>query len=87
MNEMIKLLILIMSAGWKFNFRTVYDGYQLQLLDKNDLDFIIDDAVWHGSSHGNQEGLLETLILNDCKGYETALQVYDGWKKMMEEES
>lgn len=84
MNEMIKLLILVTSAKWEFVFRSLFDGYQLQLLDSRGL--VIDDAVWHSGSYGASEGLLETCGLGGCTGYETAMQVYDGWKQMLAEE-
>jgi hypothetical protein len=44
----------------------------------------LDDCVYHSGSHGWSEGLLETYCLGDCEGWETAEQVFEGWKKMYE---
>lgn len=43
-----------------------------------------DDAIIISGSHGAEAGLLETFRLNDCVGWETAEQVFEGWKKMYE---
>ena len=44
----------------------------------------LDDAIIISGSHGVETGLLETFRLNDCVGWETAEQVFEGWKKMYE---
>ena len=41
----------------------------------------LDDVVFHEFSHGYEQGLLETYGLGRCEGFETAEQVFKGWKK------
>lgn len=41
----------------------------------------LDDAICHTYSHGYIDGLLETFSLNECEGWETAEQVFEGGKK------
>lgn len=60
------------------------EGYQIRLYSDATKKYELDDAVYHTYSHGYELGLLETCRLNDCEGFETAEQVFTGWKKMYE---
>ena len=44
--------------------------------------FELDDVIWHCYSRGYEKGLLETYKLNTCNGFETAEEVFAGWKEM-----
>lgn len=57
-------------------------GYQIRIYADEELTNEIDDCVCHTGSHGYSEGLLETFSLNECAGWETADEVFEGWKKM-----
>lgn len=57
-------------------------GEQIILLDEKNEK--IDDAIYiEGVSHGYQDNLLETLVLNCCNGYETPEEILEGWKTML----
>ena len=45
----------------------------------------LDDAIFGEGSHGYEEGLLETQELGGCDGYETAEEIFNGWKEMFKE--
>ena len=57
-------------------------AYQIILYADNEQTKMLDDAIFHQYSHGFKEGLLETSVLNNCNGYETADEVFKGWEKM-----
>ena len=62
----------------------IFNGFQIRLYIDEAKTIELDDAVCHEGSHGFSLGLLETMRLNDCDGYETAEEVFKGWKKMYE---
>lgn len=84
--EINKLHKMLTEAGIPHTFGefpiTFCKGYQIRIYADEELTKEIDDCVCHAFSHGFSEGLLETLVLSGCEGYETAEQVFKGWKKM-----
>lgn len=82
--EIEKLHSLLAEAGIPHIFAPLWDGKQIRVYADSKFTRKLDDAVIHSSSHGVQAGLLETFYLNDCDGWETAEQVFEGWKKMYE---
>ena len=85
LTEIKKLRSLLVKAGIPHTFSPLYDGAQIRLYADSQLIHQLDDAVIHSGSHGVQGGLLETFCLSDCEGWETAEQIFEGWKKMYEE--
>lgn len=59
-------------------------GYQIRIYSDAEMTHELDDAICHTGSHGYSSGLLETYLLGGCEGWETAEQVFKGWKKMYE---
>ena len=82
--EIEKLHSLLAEAGIPHIFAPLWDGKQIRVYADSEFTRELDDAVIHSGSHGVQAGLLETCCLNDCDGWETAEQVFEGWKKMYE---
>ena len=80
--EIEKLHSLLTEAGIPHTFAPVWDGMQIRMYADSMLIHELDDAVIHSGSHGVQDGLLETFYLNDCEGWETAEQIFKGWKRM-----
>ena len=66
----------------KFHWTVADDGYQIRIYADEEMTNEIDDCVCHPGSYGYHQGLLETFTLNGCEGWETAEQVFEGWKKM-----
>lgn len=60
-------------------------GYQIRMYADEGMTVELDDAICHCGSHGYHLGLLETYKLNDCNGFETAEQVFAGWKQIYAE--
>lgn len=58
------------------------EGWQVILYADTKRRIELDDAIIFKYSFGYEKGLLETYKLNDCTGYETAEEVFEGWKKM-----
>ena len=56
-------------------------GIQIRVYADAEMTKEFDDCICHTGSHGFHLGLLETFNLNDCNGYETAAEVFAGWKK------
>ena len=82
--EIEKLHSLLAEAGIPHIFAPLWDGKQIRVYADSEFTRELDDAVIHSGSHGVWAGLLETFCLNDCDGWETAEQVFEGWKKMYE---
>jgi hypothetical protein len=82
--EIEKLHSLLAEAGIPHIFAPLWDGKQIRVYADSKFTRELDDAVIHSGSHGVRAGLLETFCLNDCDGWETAEQVFEGWKKMYE---
>lgn len=80
--EIYKLHILLTEANIPHTFADLFDGKQIRVYADETMENELDDAVIHSGSYGHQNGLLETFALNDCEGWETAEQVFEGWKKM-----
>lgn len=84
--EIKKLHEMLTEAGIPhtfFEFPLTYcEGYQIRVYADKELTKELDDCICHTYSHGYSEGLLETLVLSDCEGWETAEQVFEGWVEM-----
>lgn len=84
--EIRKLHEMLTEAGIPHTFGEfpvpVMGGYQIRIYADERMTMELDDAICHRGSHGYSEGLLETYHLNDCAGWETAEQVFEGWQKM-----
>ena len=80
--EFDKLVGFMEKEGWNYRVEYLHDGKKLNFFSKN--GDLIDDAVIHGFSHGGKAGLLECYVLNDCSGWMTAEEVFNGWKGMWE---
>ena len=84
--EIKKLHEMLTEAGIPHTFGefplTYCEGYQIRVYADEAMTQELDDAICHTYSHGYSEGLLETLVLSDCEGWETAEQVFEGWVDM-----
>jgi hypothetical protein len=84
--EIKKLHEMLTEAGIPhtfFEFPLTYcEGYQIRVYADEELTKELDDCICHTYSHGYSEGLLETLVLSNCDGWETAEQVFEGWVEM-----
>ena len=84
--EIRKLHEMLTEAGIPHTFEEFPDpimgGYQIRIYADKEMTVELDDAVCRRYSHGYAEGLLETYRLNNCDGWETAEQVFEGWQKM-----
>ena len=84
LTEFEKLIDLLVEAGIPYIKENVFDGVQVRIFADEEKTNEIDDAIIHFGSHGSQNGLLETFLLNDCNGFETAEQIFEGWLGMYE---
>jgi hypothetical protein len=84
LTEFEKLIDLLIEAGIPYTKDNMFDGVQVRIYADDEKINEIDDAVIHSGSRGCQNGLLETFLLNDCRGFETAEQVFEGWLGMYE---
>ena len=81
--EIKKLHEMLTEAHMPHTFAPVVGGgFQIRLYTDHTKTKEIDDCICHKYSHGFYQGLLETYVLNNCEGYETAEQVFEGWKQM-----
>ena len=80
--EIKKLANLLTEENIPFTFVSIFGGFQIRVYADQEKNIELDDCICHPYSHGYEQGLLETHSLNDCEGYETAEQVFEGWKKM-----
>lgn len=84
--EMEKLHNLLTEAGIPHVYddfiNPIIHGKQIRMYADTNMTKRLDDAVCHPWSRGYSEGLLETYILNDCEGWETAEDVFNGWQEM-----
>lgn len=85
LTEFEKLIDLLAEAGIPYIKENVFDGVQVRIYADEEKTQEIDDAIIHSGSHGCETGLLETYLLNDCEGFETAEQVFEGCLGMYEE--
>ena len=83
--EIKKLRKMLTEADIPHTFERCWDGFQIRIYADEEMTNELDDCVYHGGSHGYSEGLLETYCLSGCEGWETAEQVFKGWKKMCEQ--
>ena len=87
MDEMNKLHEMLLEAGINHTFmamdKNLYGADALQIRIYRDATFQeeLDDVIFHRYSHGYTQGLLETYNLGECDGFETAEQVFKGWKE------
>ena len=90
MYEINKLHEMLLSAHIPHTFMSMgepfgADALQIRIYSDNSFEHELDDVIFCRHSHGYAVGLLETYILGDCVGFETAEQVFEGWKKMFDE--
>ena len=83
--EIRKLYAMLNEANIPCTLARLFDGWQVRVYADEDMTRELDDAILHSGSHGCRNGLLETYTLGGCEGWETAEQVFKGWKKMYEE--
>lgn len=83
-DEILKLRNLLISEDIPHTISALWGGIQIKMYADEAKTCELDDAVCHSYSHGSGAGLLETYRLNNCEGYETADEVFKGWKKMYE---
>jgi hypothetical protein len=83
--EIRKLYAMLNEAHIPCTLAPLYDGWQVRIYADEDMTRELDDAICHSGSHGYRNGLLETYCLGGCDGWETAEQVFEGWKKMYKE--
>lgn len=85
-NEIFKLKELLEEGNIPFEFKNIYDGYQIIIKNKN--NFRIADAVEHNFSYGNEEDLLEIMgalteeeeELNSVLGWLSSEEVFKRFK-------
>ena len=86
LTEFEKLIDLLIEAGIPYTKMTDSDGMQVRIYADESMTKELDDAaIWLHATHGAEQGLLETFRLNDCNGFETAEQIFEGWLGMYEE--
>ena len=79
--EIKKLHKMLTEADIPHTLEHCWDGLQIRIYADEEMTNEIDDCICHTGSHGYANGLLETYTLNECNGWETAEQVFEGWKK------
>ena len=79
--EMLKLKNKLEEANIPHTLCALWDGLQIRIYADEGKTRELDDVVIHQYSHGYKQGLLETYLLNECEGFETAEQVFEGWKE------
>ena len=85
LTEFEKLIDLLIEAGIPYKRVEDSDGMQVFIFADEEKTKELDDAaIWLHMTHGAEQGLLETLHLNGCEGFETAEQVFEGWLGMYE---
>ena len=84
LTEFEKLIDLLIEAGIPYTKESLFDGIQVRIFADEEKTQEIDDAIIHSGSRGCETGLLETFALNECEGYETAGQIFEGWLGMYE---
>lgn len=80
--EIQKLHEMLTAEDIPHTYAPIWDGMQIRVYADAEMTNELDDCVYHSGSHGYHLGLLETYCLNDCEGFETAEQVFEGWKQM-----
>lgn len=87
MYEIVKLHQMLVEAGINHTFmpmdKSIFGkgALQIRIYRDNTFQEELDDVVFHKYSHGYTQGLLETYKLNECDGFETAKEVFEGWMK------
>lgn len=87
MYEMYKLHKMLLNAGINHTFmgmdKDLYgaDAMQIRIYRDSTFQEELDDVVFHKGSLGYAMGLLETYVLGECDGFETAEQVFMGWMR------
>ena len=85
LTEFEKLIDLLIEAGIPYKRLEDSDGMQVRIYTDESMTNELDDAaIWLNSTHGSEQGLLETFRLNNCEGFETAEQVFEGWLGLYE---
>lgn len=80
--EINKLSVMLTQAGIPHTFENWYDGKQIRMYADPTKKIKLDDAIIHSGSYGVHSGLLESYNLGDCKGWETADEIFSGWMDM-----
>lgn len=75
--EFSKLASMCIAANLKVSILPHLNGLKLVLYDNDGM--FLDNAIICNGSCGYEKGLLETYNLNECDGYETAEEVFEGW--------
>lgn len=81
LTEMEKLHNLLTEAQIPHTYLPLDRGMQIRVYADKEMTKELDDAICTKYSYGHEQGLLETYCLNQCEGYETAEEVFEGWKK------
>ena len=85
MYEIAKLHEMLSNAGINHTFMMMNadifgeNAMQIRIFRDGTFQEELDDAIFNKHSHGYEQGRLETFVLGDCNGYETAEQVFEGW--------
>lgn len=79
LTEIYKLKKLLEVAKVLHNMEDLDGGKKITIYDRD--GDMLDDAILTKYSNGRERGLLETYFLNDCDGYETAIEVFSGWAR------
>lgn len=85
-NEIFKLKELLEKENIPFEFKNIYDGYQVIIRNSN--KFKLADAIEHNFSYGNEEDLLEIMgglteeeeEFNNVLGYLSSEEVFKRFK-------
>lgn len=80
--EINKLSAMLTQAGIPHTFKDLYDGKQIRMYADFAKKVELDDAIIHSGSCGAYSGLLESFDLGECKGWETADEIFSGWMDM-----
>ena len=79
--EIEKLHSMLNEADIPHTFTPWFDGMQIRIYADSKLTDELDDVIIYSGSNGVEVGLLETFYLSNGVGWETAEQVFEGWKK------
>ena len=85
LTEIGKLHYLLTEAQIPHTYLPLDGGMQIRVYADKEMTKKLDDAICTKYSYGHEQGLLETYALNQCEGFETAEEVFEGWKKQYQE--
>ncbi len=81
LTEIEKLHNLLTEAQIPHTYLPLDGGMQIRIYADKEMTNELDDAICTRYSYGHEQGLLESYCLNQCEGFETAEEVFKGWKK------